>query len=172
MRCASLGLPRSKARRVTHPSYKHEVSLPHDTIHEIPLGEGNVRVSINVPKLKKAALPIPTYEATTVKEAVNGFVAWPKTLVELDTSMNKASRGPSHVPDPAADRKKCQKKAAITRSTLGLIYLEELCRINGQAEKFVFVSPTLISPVRTDTKDAGMRERADTLVSFLRDAPR
>nr|GMN73761.1 hypothetical protein TIFTF001_052236 [Ficus carica] len=27
--CASLGLPRSKARRVAHPSYKHEVSLPH-----------------------------------------------------------------------------------------------------------------------------------------------
>ncbi|GMN32709.1 hypothetical protein TIFTF001_041780 [Ficus carica] len=36
-------------------------------------------------------------------------------------------------------------------------YLEELCRINGQAEKFAFVSPTLISPVRTYTEDAGMR---------------
>ncbi|GMN49187.1 hypothetical protein TIFTF001_018360 [Ficus carica] len=51
-------------------------------------------------------------------------------------------------------------------------YLEELCRINGQAEKFVFVSPTLISPVRTDTKDTGMRERADLLVGFLHDAPK
>ncbi|GMN55391.1 hypothetical protein TIFTF001_024509 [Ficus carica] len=86
-------------------------SLPTDTVHGIPLGEGNVRVSINVPKLKKSPLPIPMYEATTVEDAVNGFVAWPKTLVELDTSMNKASRGPSHVPDPAAGRKKCQKKA-------------------------------------------------------------
>ncbi|GMN70243.1 hypothetical protein TIFTF001_039291 [Ficus carica] len=27
--CASLGLPWNKARRVAHPSYKHEVSLPH-----------------------------------------------------------------------------------------------------------------------------------------------
>ncbi|GMN19961.1 hypothetical protein TIFTF001_045264 [Ficus carica] len=53
-----------------------------------------------------------------------------------------------------------------------LRYLEELCRINGRAEKFMFVSPTLISPVRTDTVDAGMRERADALLGFLRDAPK
>ncbi|GMN64472.1 hypothetical protein TIFTF001_033542 [Ficus carica] len=86
-------------------------SLPTDTVHGIPLGEGNVRVSINVPKLKKSLLPIPTYDATTVEDAVNGFVAWPKSLVKLDMSMNKASRGPSHVPDPAAGNKKRQKKA-------------------------------------------------------------
>ncbi|GMN58119.1 hypothetical protein TIFTF001_027225 [Ficus carica] len=226
-------------------------SLPSDTVHGILLGEGNVRVSINVPKLKKAALPIPTYEATTVEDAVNGFVAWPKTLVELDISMNKVSRGPSHVPDPAADRKKCQKKLGkrtvdsrtevqqdaqqqealfdfnkmnmemrplayyahssmrqanqimvpIPYTMMGfdipvflsfddtyefinlqeisancilvyMRYLEELCKINGQAEKFVLVSPTLISSVRIDTEDAGMRERADNLVSFLRDAPK
>ncbi|GMN70129.1 hypothetical protein TIFTF001_039172 [Ficus carica] len=85
-------------------------SLRTDTVHGIPLGEGNVRVLINVPKLKKAALPIPTYEATTVDEAVNGFVAWPKTLVEIDMSMNKASRGPIHVPDQAVKGNKCQKK--------------------------------------------------------------
>ncbi|GMN68849.1 hypothetical protein TIFTF001_037903 [Ficus carica] len=54
-------------------------------------GGGNVRVSINVPKFKKSPLPIPTYDATTMEDAVNGFVAWPKRLVELDTSMNKAS---------------------------------------------------------------------------------
>ncbi|GMN64665.1 hypothetical protein TIFTF001_033726 [Ficus carica] len=226
-------------------------SLPTDTVHGIPLGEGNVRVSINVPKLKKSPLPIPTYNATTVEDAVNGFVAWPKSLVELDMSMNKASRGPSHVPDPAAGNKKCQKKAGnktidsrtevqqgaqeqklvfdfnnINRAMKPLAYyahssmrqgnqievpipytimgfdmpvflsfediyefinlqeisencilvymryLEELCRINGQAEKFVFVSLSLISPVRSDTEDAGRRERADNLLSFLRDAPK
>ncbi|GMN45063.1 hypothetical protein TIFTF001_014251 [Ficus carica] len=86
-------------------------SLPTDTVHGIPLGEGNVRVSINVSKLKKSALPIPTYEATTMEDAVNGFVAWPKTLVEVDTSMNKASREPSHVHDPATGKKKMPKKA-------------------------------------------------------------
>ncbi|GMN63753.1 hypothetical protein TIFTF001_032825 [Ficus carica] len=189
-------------------------SLPTDTVHGIPLGEENVRVSINVPELKKSALPIPTYEATTVEDAVNGFVAWPKRLVEVNMSMNKASRGPSHVPDPATSRKKCQKKLGnktIDSRTeiegpipytimtfempvylsfediyefinlqeisancilVYMRYLEELCRINGQAEKFAFVSPTLISPVRIDTEDAGMRERADSLISFMRDAPK
>ncbi|GMN62915.1 hypothetical protein TIFTF001_031987 [Ficus carica] len=86
-------------------------NLPTDTVHGIPLGEGNVRVSINVQKLKKSPLPIPTYEVTTVEDAINGFVAWPKRLVELDMSMKKASRGPSHVPDQAAARKKMPKKA-------------------------------------------------------------
>ncbi|GMN48370.1 hypothetical protein TIFTF001_017540 [Ficus carica] len=140
---------------------------------------------------------------------------WGKGTCEfkLDTSMNKTSRGPSHVPDPAAGRKKNAKKSLeIKRSTLELSfmcqgnqievpipytimgfempvflsfddiyefinlqeisancllvymrYLEELCWINGQAEKFVFVSPTLISPVRTDTEDVGMRERVDII---------
>ncbi|GMN69519.1 hypothetical protein TIFTF001_038569 [Ficus carica] len=196
-------------------------SLLTDTVHGIPLGEGNMRVSINVSKLKKAALPIPRYEATTVKEAINGFVTWPKTLVELDTSMNKASRGPSHVPNQVAEGNKRQKKLGekminsrteievlipytITSFDMPVFlsfddiyefinlqeisancilvyiryiivyirYLEELCRTNGLAEKFVFVSPTLISSVRTDTPDAGLRERADALVDFLRDAPK
>ncbi|GMN52502.1 hypothetical protein TIFTF001_021651 [Ficus carica] len=53
-----------------------------------------------------------------------------------------------------------------------LKYLEELCAINGRAEKFVSVSPTLIPPVRIDIPDASLRERADALVAFLRDAPK
>jgi len=51
-------------------------------------------------------------------------------------------------------------------------YLEGLCRTLGLAEKFVFVSPTLISPVRVDTEDAGLRERVDSLLIFLHDVPR
>ena len=72
---------------------------------------GRERASINrCAKIKKNSITYTTEEATTVEDAVNGFVAWPKTLVELDTSMNKASRGPSQVPDPAAARKKGQKQ--------------------------------------------------------------
>ncbi|GMN58717.1 hypothetical protein TIFTF001_027821 [Ficus carica] len=147
--------------------------------------------------------------------------------------MNNASRGPSHVPDQAAEGNKRQKKLGkkqintrtevqqdtqqhkalfdynkmnmemrplayyahssmregnqidvpipytITGFDMPVFlnfddiyeYLEELCRINGRVEKFVFVSPTLISPVRVGTPDAGLRERADALVAFLRDAP-
>ncbi|GMN66800.1 hypothetical protein TIFTF001_035864 [Ficus carica] len=52
--------------------------VPTDTVHWIPLGEENVRVTITVPKINRALLPIPTNEATSVEEAVGGFVAWPK----------------------------------------------------------------------------------------------
>ncbi|GMN45012.1 hypothetical protein TIFTF001_014204 [Ficus carica] len=73
-----------------------------DTVHGIPLGEGNVRVTISVPKLKRALLPIPTNEAIYIEEAVGGFVAWPKNLVVFQTSLSQASRSPSQAPDPTA----------------------------------------------------------------------
>ncbi|GMN58009.1 hypothetical protein TIFTF001_027117 [Ficus carica] len=44
--------------------------VPTDTVHGIPLGEENVRVTITVPKLNRALLPSPTNEATTIKEAI------------------------------------------------------------------------------------------------------
>ncbi|GMN64636.1 hypothetical protein TIFTF001_033718 [Ficus carica] len=64
--------------------------VPTDTVHGIPLGEENVRVTITVPKLKRALLPIPTNEATCIEEAVSGFVAWPKRLVIIQTSLSQA----------------------------------------------------------------------------------
>ncbi|GMN32585.1 hypothetical protein TIFTF001_041760 [Ficus carica] len=157
-------------------------SIPTDTVHGIPLGEGNVRVLINVPKLKKAALPIPTYEATIVEDAVNGFVAWPKTSVELDTiqqdaqqqqplfDFNNMNMAMMHLAYYA--HSSMRQEISVNCILVLMRYLEELCRINGQDEKFVFVSPTLISLVRIDTEDAGMRERADSLIIFLRDAPK
>ncbi|GMN60838.1 hypothetical protein TIFTF001_029917, partial [Ficus carica] len=72
---------------------------------------GRKRASVNqCAKIKKITITYTDVRRNHWEDAVNGFVAWPKRLVELDTSMNKASRGPSHVPDPAAGRKKCQKK--------------------------------------------------------------
>ncbi|GMN58635.1 hypothetical protein TIFTF001_027729 [Ficus carica] len=81
-----------------------------NTVHGIPLGEENVRVTITVPKLKRALLPILTNEATIVEEAVSGFVAWPKRLIIIETSLSQASRGPSHVPDQEVEGSKCIKK--------------------------------------------------------------
>ena len=86
--------------------------VPTDTVHGIPLGEGNVRVTISVPKFKHALLPVPTHEATYVEEAVGGFVAWPKKLVMLQSSLSQASRGPSQAPDPEATGRKRIKKRA------------------------------------------------------------
>ncbi|GMN51300.1 hypothetical protein TIFTF001_020445 [Ficus carica] len=44
--------------------------VPTDTVHGIPLGEENVRVTIIVQKLKRALLPISMNEATCIEEAV------------------------------------------------------------------------------------------------------
>ncbi|GMN73194.1 hypothetical protein TIFTF001_054836 [Ficus carica] len=158
-------------------------SLPTDTVHGIPLGEGNVRVSINVPKLKKSPVPIPTYDATTVEDAVNG--AMRPLAYYAHSSMRQGNQ--IEVPIPYTimgfdmpvflsfeDIYEFINLQEISANCILVYmrYLEELCRINGQAEKFVFVSPSLISPVRTDTEDAGRRERTDNLLSFLRDAPK
>ncbi|GMN58417.1 hypothetical protein TIFTF001_027519 [Ficus carica] len=62
--------------------------VPINTVHGIPLGEENVRVTITVPKLKHALLPISTNEATCIEEIVDGFVAWPKRFAVLETSMS------------------------------------------------------------------------------------
>ncbi|GMN59926.1 hypothetical protein TIFTF001_029025 [Ficus carica] len=86
--------------------------VPTDTVHGIPLGEENVRVTITVPKLKRALLSITTNEATCIEEAVGGFVAWPKILVIIQTSLSQANQGPSHAPDREAEGRKRTKKRA------------------------------------------------------------
>ncbi|GMN63171.1 hypothetical protein TIFTF001_032247 [Ficus carica] len=86
--------------------------VPIDTVHGIPLGEENVRVTITVPKLNHALLPILTNEATSIEEAVGGFVVWPKSLVGVQTSLSQASKGPSRAPDREDEGSKCTKKRA------------------------------------------------------------
>ncbi|GMN63044.1 hypothetical protein TIFTF001_032113 [Ficus carica] len=87
--------------------------VPTDTIHGIPLGEENVRVTITVPKLKGVLLPIPTHEAISIEEAVGGFVPWLKRLVIVQTSLSQASKGPSHAPNREAEGSKRTKKRAV-----------------------------------------------------------
>jgi hypothetical protein len=52
--------------------------VPTDTVHGIPLGEGNVRVTISVPKLKRALLPIPTNNSHILKRLSGGLFLGPK----------------------------------------------------------------------------------------------
>ncbi|GMN51898.1 hypothetical protein TIFTF001_021052 [Ficus carica] len=86
--------------------------VPTDTVLGIPLGKENVRVTITVPKLKRALLPISTNEVTYIEEAVGEFVAWPEKLVVVQTSLSQASQGPSHAPDREAELSKRTKKRA------------------------------------------------------------
>ncbi|CAL5415884.1 unnamed protein product [Camellia sinensis] len=56
-----------------------------EAIHTVPLGESNVRVSVEVVIQKDAPLPIPIPdEMHIVGEALGFFVAWPKNLVLVD----------------------------------------------------------------------------------------
>ncbi|GMN62968.1 hypothetical protein TIFTF001_032039 [Ficus carica] len=86
--------------------------VPTDTVHGIPLGEENVRVTITVLKIKRELLPNPTNEATCIEEAVGAFVAWPKRLVVVQTSLSQASQGPNHAPDKEDEGNKRTKKRA------------------------------------------------------------
>ena len=86
--------------------------VPIDTVYGIPLGEENVRGTITVSKLKCALLAISTNETTIIEEAVGGFVAWPKRLIVIETSLSQASRGPRHVPDQEVEGSKRIKKKA------------------------------------------------------------
>ncbi|XP_028104829.1 uncharacterized protein LOC114303883, partial [Camellia sinensis] len=53
-----------------------------EAIHTVPLGESNVRVSVEVVIQKDAPFPVPIPdEMLIVGEAVGFFVAWPKNLV-------------------------------------------------------------------------------------------
>ena len=70
------------------------------------------------PKLKHALLPIPTNEATIMEKVVGGFVAWPKRIIVIDTSLSQASQGPSHIPDQVVEGNKCIKKRARKKKNL------------------------------------------------------
>ncbi|GMN27127.1 hypothetical protein TIFTF001_051564, partial [Ficus carica] len=99
--------------------------VPTDTVHGIPLGEENVRVTITVPNLNHALLPISTNEATSIEEAVGGFVACPKSLVVVQTSLSQASKGPSRAPEREAKGSKRTKKRAGRKKIQSQLEVEQ-----------------------------------------------
>ncbi|GMN56138.1 hypothetical protein TIFTF001_025249 [Ficus carica] len=110
-------------------------SLPTDTIHGIPLVQGN-----------HIEVPIPYTISGADMPAFLNFDDIYKFIIFQEISANCI--------------------------LVYLRYLTKLCVVNGRVEKFMFVSSTLISPVRTDTPDAGLRERADAFFAFLRNSPK
>ncbi|KAF9605343.1 hypothetical protein IFM89_016108 [Coptis chinensis] len=60
----------------------HEKTGPLEKIHNIPLGEHNVRVSIDCVLCPDSPLPIPVRDVlTAILDAQNSFVAWPEKWV-------------------------------------------------------------------------------------------
>ena len=68
------------------------VQSSHQTIHGIPLGEGNVRVSVIRTVIDNAKLPFPINdEIMTVHDAIGTCVAWPKNMIVLPDPIQKVS---------------------------------------------------------------------------------
>ncbi|GMN22527.1 hypothetical protein TIFTF001_051216 [Ficus carica] len=156
-------------------------SLPTDTVHGIPLGEGNVRARheyeqevqqgvqqqqplFDLNNMNMAMRPLAYYARSSMRQGNQIEVPIPYTIMTFEMPVFLSFEDIYEFIN--------LKEISTNCILVYMRYLEELCRINGQAEKFAFVSPTLISPVRTDTEDAGMRDQADNLISFLRDAPK
>ncbi|GMN53755.1 hypothetical protein TIFTF001_022895 [Ficus carica] len=160
--------------------------VPTDTVHGILLGEENVRVTITVPKLKHALLPIPTNEATCIEEVVGGFVAWPKRLVVVQKSLSQASQGLSHALDREAEgskqtkkragRKKIQSQPEVQRQSAQQelpSYLADCCPRASMDQRFELIFPVLVSPVQQNVDCAAyVRERAENILRILRNAPK
>ncbi|XP_024190454.1 uncharacterized protein LOC112194446 [Rosa chinensis] len=59
-------------------------------IHGVPLGEGNMRVSIVRSLVDEAKLPFPIEnEIMTVRDAIGTYVAWPKNLIVFPVEFQK-----------------------------------------------------------------------------------
>lgn len=59
----------------------HEDQTKVMIVHGVPVQKDDLKVSVDKAEKPCAFLPIPTKEATTVEEALGGFVAWPKRLI-------------------------------------------------------------------------------------------
>lgn len=70
---------------VAHGSMFEKVSNE-ETVHMVPLGELNMRVSVDFVIIPNALLPVPVpiADLTSVGEAVGCLVAWPKNLILVD----------------------------------------------------------------------------------------
>ncbi|GMN46111.1 hypothetical protein TIFTF001_015286 [Ficus carica] len=122
-------------------------SLPTDTIHGIPLGEKNdaqqQEALFEFNKMNMEMRPLAYYAHSFMRQGNQIEVPIPYTIMGFDMPVFLSF-------DDIYEFINFQEISANC-ILVYIRYLEELCRINGQAEKFMFLSPTLISPVRTDT---------------------
>ncbi|GMN19381.1 hypothetical protein TIFTF001_039791 [Ficus carica] len=202
--------------------------VPTDTVHGIPLGAGNVRVTISVPKFKRALLPIPTNEATYIEEAVGGqapdpeakgkkrikkragrkklqsqpevqqqtteevpptfdFDAIPIELRPLAYYAQSSLSDGSQISCPPQQSDEMPiyigyedvydfitfKEISASSIMVYISYLSDCCARAGLDQRFVFISPFLVSPVQQNVdRVAYIRERADNIIRIITNIPR
>ncbi|CAL5343691.1 unnamed protein product [Camellia sinensis] len=131
-----------------------------EAIHTVPLGESNVRVSVEVVIQKDAPLPIPIPdEMFIVGEAVGFFVAWPKNLVlvgdehikydeAIDIPLEKDIFGEEiNIQLQRVDMEYiCHvKELSVTCIMLYISHLHQVLKASNWRKQFVFVNPCVVS---------------------------
>ncbi|PQP93181.1 uncharacterized protein Pyn_26792 [Prunus yedoensis var. nudiflora] len=67
-----------------------EINVPNQLVHNVPLGEGNIRVAVNCALQGDSPLPIPVKGVLeTVGDAIGSQVAWPQDLIVFDDKVKK-----------------------------------------------------------------------------------
>ncbi|KAI5317293.1 hypothetical protein L3X38_037000 [Prunus dulcis] len=62
-----------------------EINVPNQPVHNVPLGEGSIRVAVNCALKGDSPLPIPVKGVfETVGDALGSQVAWPQDLIVFD----------------------------------------------------------------------------------------
>ncbi|PRQ58873.1 putative Ulp1 protease family catalytic domain, putative transposase, Ptta/En/Spm, plant [Rosa chinensis] len=113
-----------------------DIETKQQTVHGVPLGEENVRVTIIRTLVHEALLPFPIKdEIVTVKDAIGTCVAWPKNLVIA----------------PAADAKKRSKRKNQKRTT------RDMCEDNEDLQNLPPNLPVAVTALciwaNTDLRD-------------------
>ncbi|ONH94713.1 hypothetical protein PRUPE_7G026800 [Prunus persica] len=67
-----------------------EINVPNQLVHNVPLGEGSIRVAVNCALKGDSPLPIPVKGVfETVGDALGSQVAWPQDLIVFDDKVKK-----------------------------------------------------------------------------------
>ncbi|CAB4289723.1 unnamed protein product [Prunus armeniaca] len=117
-----------------------DINVPQQLIHNVPLGKGNIRVSVNYALKGASPLPIPMKGVlNTVEDAVRSQVAWPEDLI---VSI-----------DDIVEKKKKTTKEKLAKSLLqaNLETVPKSCKIlYGFAQKLMSQGQTLASYIDED----------------------
>ncbi|KAI3982247.1 hypothetical protein MKX01_026220, partial [Papaver californicum] len=90
-------------------------AVPNQLVHGKSLEDDCVRVSVEKAILPNHSLPIPSHQLKTVFDAVNSFVAWPKTLVISFSTNQPLSYPDEHGSHPKTKKRK-KKKPSDTKN--------------------------------------------------------
>ncbi|CAI8614764.1 unnamed protein product [Vicia faba] len=146
-----------------------------DLLHNRPLPDGHMKVSVDIALDMGALLPVPDIvaETTLLRDAIGSFVAWPSDLIFIDdqTPTTPASKGkgilwhdesdvsPKEVPFQGSQQIFRHKElgVSIMHAYIRLLY-DKLMRGNQLSNRFPFVSSSRVSGATIGREPNSVRE--------------